>query len=110
MDSEKILQKRELTDNLYGQSYSQLKKINVPSAHDYLSRFRNISEPGSGIMIAVFDAGFGLIIVFSYLRERGKNIRCMGFFDNDSTVYDPDSVYLNPNSSYHKTMSMDQQF
>jgi len=103
MDSEKILQKRELTDNLYGQSYSQLKKINVPSAHDYLSRFRNITEPGSGIMIAVFDAGFRFDhSCFSYLRERGKITAAWDFIDNDSTVYDPDSVYLNPNSSYHK--------
>jgi len=97
--SEKGLQKRGLADSLYGWSYSQLKKINVPAAHDYLSRFRNVTEPGSGVMIAVFDAGFRFDhSCFSYLKEKGKIKAAWDFIDNDSTVYDPDSVYSNPNS------------
>lgn len=101
--SEKGLLKRGLTDSLYGQSYSQLKKINVPAAYDYLSRFRNVTEPGSGIMIAVFDAGFRLDhSCFSYLRERGKIKAAWDFVDNDSTVYDPDSVSFNPDSRYYQ--------
>lgn len=102
-DSEKSLQKRGMTDNLYGQSYSQLKKINVPLAHDYLSRFRDITEPGSGVMIAVFDAGFRFDHgCLSYLKERGKIKATWDFIDDDSTVYDPDSVYLNPDSRYYQ--------
>ncbi len=98
-----LMQKRGLADSLYGQSYSQLKKINIPEAHDYLSRFRNITEPGSGIMVAVFDAGFRFDHnCFSYLKERGKIKAAWDFIDNDSTVYDPDSVYLNTSSRYYQ--------
>lgn len=102
-DSEKGLQKRGLADSLYGWSYSQLKKINVPAAHDYLSRFRNATEPGFGVMIAVFDAGFRFDHrCFSYLKEKGKVWATWDFIDNDSTVYDPDSVYLNPDSRLYR--------
>lgn len=101
--SETGLQKRGMADSLYGQSYSQLKKINVPFAHDYLSRFRNFTEPGSGIMVAIFDAGFRFDhSCFSYLREKEKIKAAWDFIDNDSTVYDPDSVYLNPDSRYYR--------
>ncbi len=101
--SGKGLQKRALADSLYGWSYSQLKKINVPLAHDYLCRFRNVKEPGAGVMIAVFDAGFRFDhSCFSYLNEKGKIKAAWDFIDNDSTVYDPDSVCLDTTSRYYR--------
>ena len=75
------------TDSLWPVPFPT-EKINVPAAYDYLSRFRNVTEPGSGIMIAVSMPGSGLIMLFSYLRERGKIKAAWDFVDNDSTVYD----------------------
>lgn len=95
--------KRETTDNQYGLSYTQLNLLGVPAAHDYLSRFRNTGVPGSGILVAVFDAGFRLDhTCFSYLKKNRKIKAMWDFIDNDSTVYDPDSIFTNKNSLHYQ--------
>ncbi len=103
LEPEKKLHKTGLTDSMYGVSHSQLKKLNVPAAHDYLSRFRNLNEPGEGVIVAVFDAGFRFEHnCFSHLKKMRKIRAAWDFIDNDSILYDPDSVYLNPASRLYK--------
>lgn len=51
------IQARKIPKTIYGNLYPSVNKISVPFIHDYIKAEKN-EEPGKGVCIAVFDAGF----------------------------------------------------
>src|SRR5512133_3724479 len=86
----------------YGFSYSQLKLVNAPAAHQYLMYKRNLSSPGTGVVIAFFDTGFRLNhAAFGQIVKNKQVLATYDFIDNDTSVADPDSVSGNPDHPYY---------
>lgn len=98
--------KRKTNRNLYGYSFEQLNIIGVTDAHDYLTRFRGVQNPGEGIMLAIFDAGFRFEHkCFDHLKKNSRIKATWDFIDNDSSVYDHDSIL---NNSYSRNYGNDE--
>lgn len=73
-------------EDLYGQSYTQLKQINVPLMHQ-------LGYIGSEVLIALFDTGFDLDHpVFDSLKLYDK----YDFINNDTSVGDTTEGYWQP--------------
>ena len=67
---------------VYGNSFPQLDQINVVAAH-------NSGFSGSGVIIAMFDAGFRVSHVsFSHIVDSGRLIAQRDFVNNDDIVSD----------------------
>lgn len=106
VNATKVIRKKNVTDNPlpdkhlpysapsvlrtasldYGQSFNQIHLMNGEYLH-------NLGYTGSGMVIAVLDAGFynvDQLSAFDSLRLRGGILGTWDFVDNNSTVYDDD--------------------
>lgn len=63
----------------YGPSYWQVRQINVPRCHDS-------SYTGRGVIVAMFDAGFGDHACFDSIRNSGRLIDQHDFYTNRDTT------------------------
>lgn len=80
-------------DTVYGASRTQLDILNVPVTHEYLRRLNPAVQPGAGVLLAFFDSGFRTDLrSLGHLHQQGLLRGVYDFVDNDTTVYDPDSV------------------
>jgi len=96
-----LLKKMYDTTGGYGFSYDQLKLISVPAAHQYMVAKRRMSPPGTGVIMAFFDTGFRLKhAAFGQIVKNKQVLATYDFIDNDSSVVDPDSVFINPSHPY----------
>ncbi len=87
-------------DSAYGLAYPELSMLAVPAAHRWLGSNRSL-QPGTGIVVAVFDAGFRLTHrCYSYLNQHNLVLADSDFIDHDNTVNDPDSVVNDPTNPY----------
>ncbi|MCL2218313.1 MAG: S8 family serine peptidase [Chitinispirillia bacterium] len=66
--------------------------VNVPLAHEYI-RIKGLGNPGEGVFLAFFDGGFRFEhVALQRVKDSGLVVAEWDFVDNDSTVFDPDSV------------------
>jgi|GEM_PF-1402779 Subtilisin-like serine proteases len=80
------------TSSLYGQAFSQLNIVAVPSAHRAIASQLN-KAPGEGVIIGMFDSGFRLNHrCFNYVKIHQGFIADSDFVEHDGDVSDPDSV------------------
>jgi len=80
------------TSGLYGQGFSQLDMVSVPSAHRAIASRLN-KAPGEGVIIGMFDSGFRLNHkCFNYIKAHNAVIADSDFVDHQRDVSDPDSV------------------
>jgi len=63
----------------YGPSYWQVRQINVPICHDS-------GYTGRGVIVAMFDAGFGDHACFDSIRNSGRLIDQHDFYTNRDTT------------------------
>jgi len=63
----------------YGPSYWQVRQINVPICHDS-------GYSGRGVIVAMFDAGFGDHACFDSIRNSGRLIDQHDFYTNRDTT------------------------
>jgi hypothetical protein len=101
------LEKRNAANDssLYGYSFDQLNIVNIPAAHRYLTENRKFSEPGEGILIALFDTGFRLKHKSLQKVKQARIKAAYDFIDNDTSVADPDSVVLDDkHPNYHNDL------
>lgn len=90
-------------NSIYGSAHQQLSMLAIPEAHYYLTNHKKLPEPGSEVMVAVFDGGFRLgHECFLYAIKNNKIKAMWDFVDNDSTVHDPDSVINNERSNFYR--------
>jgi hypothetical protein len=70
----------------YGYLLQTLQTLDVPAAHERISDSLH-QDPGSGVIVAVFDNGFTLTHkCFDHIRTNGQVIADSDFIDNDSDV------------------------
>jgi subtilisin family serine protease len=80
------------TSGLYGQGFSQLDIVSVPSAHRAIASRLN-KAPGDGVIIGMFDSGFRLNHkCFNYVKAHHAVIADSDFVEHRRDVSDPDSV------------------
>ncbi len=70
-------------ENIYGESYDQISMLSGHLLHED-------GFDGSGMLIAVIDAGFSFVDqlpTFDYLRNNNRIVGAWDFVDGDATVY-----------------------
>ncbi|MDO5575830.1 MAG: S8 family serine peptidase [Fibrobacter sp.] len=102
-----VAQKRSLSkrmseqDSVYGLSRDQLDMGSIIPAHEYM-KYKGMAEPGNGVMIAILDGGFRLDHrCFGYIKVNNQVKAARDFVDNDTTVFDPDSVFYDVSHPYN---------
>lgn len=89
-------------DSVYGLSHDQLDMGSIIPAHEYL-KHKGMAEPGSGVLMAIFDGGFRFDHkCFEYIKANNQIKAAMDFVDNDTTVFDPDSVIYDMAHPYYE--------
>jgi serine protease AprX len=82
--------KRRDQPSFYGQSFGQLDTVSVPDAQHYLTDYLGV-EPGTGIVVAVFDAGFVTDhACLAYLRDNHRIIADSDYVGGGIAVRDAD--------------------
>jgi hypothetical protein len=80
------------TSGFYGQGFSQLDMVSVPSAHRAIASRLN-KAPGDGVIIGMFDSGFRLNHkCFNYVKAHHAVIADSDFVEHQRDVSDPDSI------------------
>ncbi|MCL2182173.1 MAG: S8 family serine peptidase [Chitinispirillia bacterium] len=79
-----------------------MNMVNIPMAHEYI-KMKELGNPGEGAYLAFFDGGFRFDHkALLRAKDSGRIAAGWDFVDNDSTVYDPDSVASDSLHRYHQ--------